>query len=374
MNTRRINLPFSVKKPILACGADLKGAFALAEGKNCILADSFGDLSDLDNFTEYALAVRACTKKTGIKPQVITCDLHPNYFSVHFAEDLQLKSSGLKICRIQHHEAHIASVITDNKIKGDVIGVAFDGTGYGTDGNMWGGEFFAGGLNGFKRAAHLEYIPMPGADMAVKEPWRMAASYINNAFGNTLPSIVRRWNSADLKVIKAMISKRVNSPLTSGAGRLFDAAASIILSKDRIRYEAELPIELEKALTVNSGERYGFDIERAGGNFIIKTSVLIKDIVKDAEAGTDKGLMSCKFHNTVAEMIVETSARLGKKFKIEQVVLSGGVFQNKYVTARALNGLRDKGFKAYSHRDVPASDYGIPVGQIAMANKRAICV
>jgi hydrogenase maturation protein HypF len=368
-----MKLPFSVKRPILACGADLKGAFAFAEGKDVFLADGFGDLGDLDNFTKYEKSVKTQINKLGIQPRIIACDLHPDYFSTRFAESLQLKDYSLKLCRVQHHEAHIASAIVDNNIKADCVGVAFDGTGYGSDGNIWGGEFFIGGLKGFKRAAHLEYVPMPGGDRATKEPWRMAASCLYNAFGDRLPQLAKRWSSKDLVVLKMMMDKKINSPLTSSAGRLFDGAASLILSRDRVTREAELPIELEKLSAVNGRGKYDFDIEKNGEELIIKTSSVIKGIVKDAVKKTDKKVISCRFHNTMAGIVVEMSVRLGKKFKIDQVVLSGGVFQNKYLAAKASEALRAKGLKVYLHNDIPSNDSGIPIGQAAIASTRLRC-
>ncbi|MDD5427833.1 MAG: hypothetical protein PHI58_01170 [Candidatus Omnitrophica bacterium] len=363
-----------MKKPILACGADLKGAFALAAGRDAFLVYDLGDLGELGNFKRYSAEVDLYRKKFGIKPQVIACDLHPDYFSTHFAESLQLKTKGTRLCRIQHHEAHIASSIADNDIKADVIGVAFDGTGYGTDGNIWGGEFFAGSLKGFTRAAHLEYYPMPGADMAVRQPWRMAVSYLYGAFGPKFMTIVKKRNRADASVIKKMIDKNINSPLTSSAGRLFDGAASLILAKDRVTREAELPIELEKTIRTGCRDKYDFDIGKERKELIIKTSPLIKGVVKDLAKKTDKAVIACKFHNTIADIIVKISAGLSKRFKTKKVVLSGGVFQNKYLTARAVEGLRAKGLEVYPPRSVPVNDIGIPIGQIAIANTRALCV
>ena len=368
-----VKLPFSVKRPILACGADMKGAFAVARGDEAFMADGFGDLSDLDNFTKYEKSIRKNLKGLGIKPAIIACDLHPNYFSTRFAENLQLKTCGLRLSRIQHHEAHIASAIVDSNIKGDVIGVAFDGTGYGSDGDIWGGEFFIGGLKSFKRVAHLEYIAMPGGEVAIKEPWRMAVSCLYHTFGNRLPSLVKRWGKKETAILKTMINKNINSPLTSSVGRLFDAAGSLIVVKDFVSREAELPIELERLAIELCSDKYGFDIETEGDKFSVSCKKIIKGIVKDLAERVDTHTVSSKFHNTVAEIILKVSLKLQNKFKIDKVVLSGGVFQNKYLTARTVEILTANGLEVHKHSGISTNDSGIPIGQIAIANARVIC-
>ena len=364
---RKIALPFTVKKPILACGSDLKGSFALAKGREAYIVDGFGDLSDLGNFAKYEKAVKKYQKILGITPQIVACDLHPNYFSSRFAEDYALATKRYRLFKIQHHEAHIASAIIDSNIEGRVIGVAFDGTGYGFDNNIWGGEFFLGGLKGFKRVAHLEYIAMPGGEIAIKEPWRMAASYIYNAFGNYAPALTKRWPAKDLAILKTMIDKRINSPLTSSAGRLFDAVGSLILSKNRVSREAELPIELESmAYKVVANESYRFDICSESDVCIVKISMIIRDIIKDIAQKVEKVVMAAKFHNTMAEIILKTSLKLSKKFKVKQIVLSGGVFQNRYLTSRTIGILQRADLEVYTHSSIATNDLGIPICQIAI--------
>lgn len=362
-----------VKKPILACGADLKGAFALAESDNAFLVDGFGDLGDLDNLIGYEKAIKRYRKEIGIKPEVIAYDLHPGYFSGRFAENLRLKTHDLRLCNIQHHEAHIASAIVDSNIKGGVIGVAFDGTGYGLDGNIWGGEFFVGDSKRFRRAAHFGYIAMPGGDMAIKEPWRMAVSYLYHNYGNNLPSIAKRWSKKEVAVLKAMIDKDINSPLTSSAGRLFDAIGSLVLAKDFVSKEAELPIELESLAIELCRDKYDFDVKSKDKEFIINCNKIIKGVVKDLAERVDISTISSKFHNTVAEIILKVSLKLQKKFKIDSIVLSGGVFQNKYLTARVVEILAANGLNVHKHSNISTNDSGIPIGQIAIANVRATC-
>jgi hydrogenase maturation protein HypF len=366
---KTIRLPFRLKKSVLACGADIKGAFALAEGDTAYLVDGFGDLADPDNLERYEKAVGALEKKLKIKPKVIVRDLHPGYFSTRFAESLRLTTYDLRLCKVQHHEAHIASAIVDNAVKGDVIGVAFDGTGFGTDGNIWGGEVFVGNLKKFRRAAHLEYVAMPGADAAVREPWRMAASYLYKAYGNNFLKKLKKGGRA--LFIKAMIDKKINSPLTSSAGRLFDAVGSIVLEKEDAAFEAELPIELEKIAAKDNNDAYTFG--KGDSHFLGQASTVIKAIMNDMEKKTDRAVIAAKFHNAVANLIVSAASAIRKNTGTDKVVLSGGVFQNKYLSAKAADILKDKGFKVYRHRGINTNDSGIPIGQIAIAQARGIC-
>jgi len=362
----KIKLPFRVKRPMLACGADMKGAFVLAKGSSAYLFDGFGDLSELDNFTRYEKAVKGAVKRLKIRPAVVACDLHPGYFSTRFAEDFlrvtndeRRMTKSVILRRAQHHGAHVASAIVDNKITGEVFAAAFDGTGYGPDGNIWGGEFFKGNIRNLRRAAHLDYIPMPGGEACIREPWRMAASYLYAACGRDFLrlkiGIVKGINRRRWAVLKEMIDKRVNSPLTSSAGRLFDAVGSIVLNRKEAKFEAELPIELERIAAKGVDASYS-----PGGSLKI-----VKQIVRDVEKKVDASIISAKFHNSIARMILD-AARISK---LKRVVLSGGVFQNRYLKDRTVKLLSANGFKVYTHSSVETNDSGIPIGQIAIANE-----
>jgi len=369
-----IELPFKVKRPILACGADIKGAFAFAKGRKAYLFDGFGDLADADNLQRYGRAVKAAVKRLRINPKIVACDLHPGYFSSRFAESFQLSAFSYQPYRVQHHEAHVAAAIVDNAIRGDVIGVAFDGTGYGRDGNIWGGEFFTGNLRSFERAAHFEYVPMPGGEACIRQPWRMAASYLCRAFGEKFLDLkIDFVKSIDKKrwlILNKMIERGLNSPLTSSAGRLFDTAACIILSRKEAKFEAELPIRLEEATDPSVRGRYAFDVKTSGGELVIDSKKISRGIVKDLLSKTDAFAAAGKFHNTMAYVIQKTAARLRKRFGINNVVLSGGVFQNRFLTEKAFDMLRESGFCVHVHSAVPVNDGGIPIGQVAIANGR----
>ncbi len=371
-----IELPFKVKKPILACGADMKGAFALAKGSKAFLFEGFGDLGDPDNLAKYEKSVKRQINALKIDPEIAVCDLHPGYYSTQFAEHYALSAKRYTLIKIQHHEAHVASAIVDNRIKDDVIGVAFDGTGYGTDGNIWGGEFFIGGLRQLERAAQFEYIPMPGAEAAIKEPWRMAVSYLYRTYGRKFLDLkidfIKRQDRKSMFRLISMIEKNINSPLTSSAGRLFDAVGSLVLLKDKAAFEAELPIELEKMAIELCRDKYDLGIESKKGILNVSFSKTLRGIVKDLSLKTDLLTISGKFHNTIAEAISEVSVRLRKKYRISKVILSGGAFQNKFLTGRTVELLKKQKFDVFTHLNVSTNDSGIPIGQIAIA--RAKCV
>jgi hydrogenase maturation protein HypF len=377
---KEIELPFAMRRPILACGADSKGAFALAHGKEAFLADGFGDLSEADNLERYGRAIKALCRKMRITPKLIACDMHPGYFSTRFAGQYERRTTNdeqrTTVFKVQHHEAHVASAMADNGISGDVIGVAFDGTGFGSDGNIWGGEFFTGLPGRFKRVAHLEYMPMPGGEMAVREPGRMAASYLYRAFGENFLSLkvdfTRRLDRKKWIVWRKMIDRNINSPLTSSVGRLFDAVASLVLCKEKAAFEAELPMELERMIAPCDGS-YRFDIKKERSALAIDTRRMVRGVAEDLARGEEKGAISAKFHNTVAEMILKINLGLKKASGIRKVVLSGGVFQNAYLAKRARLLLEGDGFKVYPNSKVPANDGGIPLGQLAIAAARGAC-
>lgn len=373
---KEIRLNFEVKRPVLACGADLKGAFAVSKGKKALLFGGFGDLADPDNFTRYESAIRREVRK--IKPKLIACDMHPGYFSTRCAEDLQNVAGGAKLFKIQHHEAHVASAIVDHGIRGDVIGVAFDGTGYGMDGAVWGGEFFFGDLKKFIRAAHFKYMPLPGGDAAVREPWRAAVSCL---YGSGLPtagrgspaSFLKGLDAKRLSVVGRMIDKKVNSPLTSSAGRLFDAVGSMVLCRYAVTKEAELPVELERIVSRGWADTYGFDVKKDKGMYIIDTADTIRGVVSDLSKKTEPSIISGKFHNTFARIVADVCALIRKERGIKRVLLTGGVFQNKFLSERASYLLGEGGFSVYRHLRIDTNDNGIPAGQLAVANSRFLC-
>jgi hydrogenase maturation protein HypF len=362
MKYTKIILPYKIKSKVLAFGAQSKAGFCFTKGNIAYLSESFGDLSDMGNFKKFEKQIRIFQKKMKIKTEIIACDLHPEYVSSKHAYDL-VKSERCEVKGIQHHEAHVASCIVDNNIKGSVVGIAFDGTGFGTDGNIWGGEFFVGDVKGLKRVAHLRYVSMPGGEAAVKEPWRMAFSY--------LYAIKNNKCRADNNILSQMIDKKINSPLASSMGRLFDGVSSLIGVCDFAGYEGEAAIKLEKIIGgegLSSKAGYKFRYIKENGMIIIDWEPIIKGVIKDLERGVKKPEISLKFHNAVCDMIKDVCSMLKKKYKTKKVCMSGGVFQNKYLLGHVKPILEKAGFNAYAHKRIPTHDGGTALGQAILAD------
>jgi hydrogenase maturation protein HypF len=334
---------------LLACGGELKNAFCLTKGRHAILSQHIGDLENYETLVFFEETLANLKKLFRVKPRAVVHDLHPHYLSTRYALELDLP----KIA-VQHHEAHIATCMLENGLDGEVIGVAFDGTGYGTDGAIWGGEFFAGGYRGFTRQAHFRYVPMAGGDAAIREPWRMATSYRLDALG---PDAVTEPRE---RIIRQMIERGVNTVPTSSCGRLFDAVASMIGLRHQVNFEGQAAIELEMIADPAIDDAYFFDFDGAAIDF----RPMIEQIAHETARPP---AVAAKLHNTVAAAIVETCLRIRADSGLRRVCLSGGTFQNVLLLSRALAGLRRNGFEVYLHAKVPPNDGGIALGQAAMA-------
>ncbi|MGB9597042.1 MAG: carbamoyltransferase HypF, partial [Candidatus Poribacteria bacterium] len=304
-----------------------------------------------------------------IDPKILAYDLHPDYLSTKYA----LSQEDKKLVGVQHHHAHIASCMAENGLSEKVIGIAMDGTGYGIDGNIWGCEFLLADYSGFQRYAHLKYLPMPSGDMAVKEPYRMALSYLYDAFDGELNNIdipfIDRIGYKKIDLIKKLIERSINTPLTSSCGRLFDAVSSLIGIRDVITYEAQSAIELEMIAEHNISDRYGYEIIDQEELLIIDIKEMFYEIISDLKNGLSKGVISAKFHNTLIDFIATICEEIRKTDKdINKVVLSGGVFQNKYLLDNTIKLLENKEFTTYFHKRIPTNDGGISLGQSVIAN------
>lgn len=365
-----IHLDFELK-PVLAVGAELKNTFCLARGNLAFLSQPIGDLKNLETLEFFKQEVERHKRLLLIEPEIIAYDLHPDYLSTKFAFELSTLNSQLSTLPIQHHHAHIASCMADNDIKEEVIGVAADGMGFGEDGKIWGFEFLIADFHGYKRCAHLKYIPMPGGDHATQEPWRMAVSYLYSACPDNLPpKFTKRWGEDRVSVIVRMIERSINSPLTSSAGRLFDAVSSLLGIRDVVEHEAQAAIELEMTADGQEQGEYDFEVFEEGEVFIIDPGPTISEIVQDINQGTAPSIISAKFHNTVASFILNAAGRIRDKTGIEKVALSGGVFQNRYLLERIKPKLAKGGFIPLLHLRVPPNDGGIALGQAVIAGRK----
>lgn len=358
---------------ILACGGDLKNTFCLAKDRWAFLSQHIGDLESAEGLEVYKKSIKHLSRLLNIKPKFIACDEHPAYHSSLFARSL-----GLPVIPIQHHFAHIASCMVENEVPmGEkVLGVAWDGTGYGTDGRIWGGEMMLADYRRFERLAHLLYIPLPGSEMAVKEPWRVAVSYLIMAgkeewledwrnLPEEFADFLSTLGKERLEVIRQMVKRGFNSPLASSVGRLFDAVASLIGISHINTYEGQSASELE-AIADDCEEFYNFKL--AGENpIVINPLPMIEGILEDLRAGKTKEYIASRFHRSLAEMMVSVLKILRERTGVNTVVLSGGVFQNALLLAMASRRLREEGFVPLSHSKVPTNDGGIALGQSAIA-------
>jgi hydrogenase maturation protein HypF len=370
-----IKLPFSSKQ-ILACGADEKNTFCLTRDNYAFISQHIGDLENPEALEHLENTRIIYEKLFRIKPEIITCDLHPDYFSTKYARELAEKLGNINVVLVQHHHAHIVSCMAENNVQNPVIGVALDGTGYGTDGNIWGGEFMVADYHGFTRMGHLEYLPLPGGELAIKRPYRIAIGYLATLPGeNAGYSGLRLLNNlaeVEANTIKRQVQNKINTPLTSSMGRLFDAVSAVIGIRGVIDYEAQAAIELETAayeyIDSTGDQKYPFAIEGESGVFQIKLKNLFSAIIADLSAKVATGTISAKFHNSVASMVGETCLLIKEKTKIEQVALSGGVFQNRLLLKKVVKLLESRDFQVLTHRQVPCNDGGISLGQAVIAN------
>ena len=378
MDYIKVDLPHKIKYDVLALGAEAKASFCFVKGSTAYVWKPDGGLDSLEGTRTFEARLKKAQNDLKARPRIIACDLHPEYISTKLANDL-VKGEGLKVKLIQHHQAHIASCIVDNDIKGKVIGIAFDGTGFGLDGNIWGGEFFIGTLSGFKRVAQLRYIPMPGGEASIREPWRMAFSYLYNIYGKKVKNLnidfLKRLERNKIEILVQILDKNINSPLTSSMGRLFDAVSALAGVCRVAGFEGQAAIELEKAIWARGSRleargKYKFNYKDKDGLVVIDWAPVIKGIVKDLQAKRSKPEISLKFHNAICYMIRDVSKILRKKYKIHKVSMSGGVFQNKYIVHNVKLLLDESGFKVYLNKNVPAHDGNIALGQAVLAARR----
>lgn len=361
-----IKLNRKSKWTILACGGQLKNTFCVAKGDIMFVSPTFGDLDRLENYEAFRSSIgRFFTKKE--RPDLVAFDLHPEYLSTKYAHTF----SGSDKIAIQHHYAHMASALAGSRPNGKVIGITFDGTGFGLDGNIWGGEFLVGNLKGFERKAHLKYVPMPGAEQAIKEPWRMAASWLYEIYGedflNLKIEFSQQLDKHKWAILKKMMDKKINSPLTSSIGRLFDAVSALMGIRSEIEYEAQAAVELEGIADGNVRDFYQFNIDSEEGLYIVDPAPLFISLIEDLKKKVAPSIMSAKFHNSISNMIDKVSVKLRDAVATEKIVLSGGVFLNRYLTDRVRPQLLSKGFESVENERVAVADSGISVGQALIA-------
>ena len=386
-----IRLPFKTRQ-VLGCGAEDKNTFCLTKDNYAFVSQHIGDMENMETLEHFDNTISLYRRLFHIEPEVVAHDLHPDYLATKYARELG--ESGMKLISVQHHHAHIAGCMADNGLESPVIGLAFDGTGMGADGNIWGGEFLVADYRNFRRAGHLEYLPLPGGDAAIKRPYRTAIGYIlallgEGALGAVIASEAKQSQLAsigqvsqvEIEVIKRQIERKINSPLTSSMGRLFDAISALLGIRGEIDYEGQAAVELEMAAyssviatsvsdeAISSAqESYPYGIVEDRGIRIVRLKDLLSAIIEDLQHGVSKGRISVKFHNTVARMANEVCRLIADETGITQVALSGGVFQNRLLLRKTVSLLEGSGLQVLTHRQVPCNDGGISLGQAVIAN------
>jgi len=356
-------LPITLRQPqgsVLAVGAHLKNAVALSVGPNVFVSQHIGDLATKPAYDAFASSVADLPRLYEAKPEIIAHDLHPEYLSTKYA--LQQASSRVAV---QHHWAHIASCMAENEIEPPALGVAWDGTGYGTDGTIWGGEFFLVQKASCRRAGHLRTFRLPGAEAAVKEPRRSALGLLHEILGDELwrqKNLLTDFTRAETKTLRSMLTHRVNSPVTSSAGRLFDGVAALIGLRARTTFEGQAAMDLEFAVTPGVTDGYPFALREAEP-FVVDWEPAIRALLDDRGQKVAGGVMAARFHNLLTNTILAIAQRCNQS----KVVLSGGCFQNRYLAERVTNQLLAAGFQPYWHQRIPPNDGGIALGQLWLA-------
>lgn len=358
--------------PILAVGGELKNTICITKGSHAFLSQHIGDLENLESYRFFEEVVAHMRRILEIEPRIIAYDLHPNYFSTRWA----LAQSGAQLIGVQHHHAHIAACMAENHLEGRVIGIALDGTGYGTDGHLWGGEVIVADYCDFERVAHFNYVPMPGGAAAIREPWRMAVGYLAHHFGEEFLRFpipfVSQLDPHGVETLLRMIRSGFNSPLTSSCGRLFDAVAALVGLRHRINYEAQAAIELEMCMmdSPTNDLAYPLELRQEKWGWEIDSRPLFSALLNDLREGLPIGAISRKFHNALVEVFDRLAVILSDRFGLNHFCLSGGTFQNVNLLERLTGRLESRGFRVFTHAEVPAGDGGLSLGQALVAAHR----
>ena len=370
-----VELPLDAP-PLLAVGGHLKNVFALARGRRVYQSQHLGDLENLTGLEFFKESLDHLMRTFEIEPETVVHDLHPGYLSTEWAKEWA-RERGLPLIAVQHHHAHVAGCMAEHGLR-EAIGLTLDGTGYGTDGRIWGGEVLIARLDGFERFAHLEYVAMPGGDAAVREPWRMAFAALRAAdFDVESEQIVKLLGAqaSEVRVLRRMVERGINSPMTSSLGRLFDAVAAVVLNRRVVDYEAQAAIELE-GIAVDEPDRFEqgdyvpelHDAEEGSGSAaVIRTGKMWKAVLEDLWRGVPASRISARFHAGIAEGFINVAGNARIESGINQVAMSGGCMHNRRLARLLRVGLEEQGFQVFQHAQVSPGDGGLSYGQVAVA-------
>jgi len=372
---------------ILACGAELKNTVCLTKGRRAFISQHVGDIQNIETYEFHVETVSHLRRILDIEPDALAHDMHPDYLCTPDSGGIPIPKNDrrpdLRLVGVQHHHAHIAAVMAENGIDGPVIGIALDGTGYGTDGNIWGGEFMVVDFREFSRAGHLEYVPVPGGDAAARQAWRSAAAYLYVTFGGDeglkiARDLMPEMPPETMNAVFTMLNRNINCPLSAGCGRLFDAMAAMTGTKSVSTYEGQAPSEFEAVMAAGDHAAYPYsivEIPKADGGqtdptFTVSFVPMVKEVVRDLRAKVDVSEISARVHAAIAAACTEAAARIRSVTGIDRVALSGGVFQNKYLARVLPEELTALSFSVYTHLSLPPNDGCISLGQAAVAAHR----
>jgi hydrogenase maturation protein HypF len=354
--------------PVLACGAELKNTVCLTKGNRAFISQHVGDLENLETLHFFKQTIDHLKQILQIEPEVIAYDLHPDYLSTRYA----LAQEGVKLIGVQHHFAHLVGCLAEHGLNEQVIGLMLDGSGYGLDGRIWGGEVLVGDCGSFERCGHFAYLPLPGGTKAIKEPWRMAVSYLYQAYGEEFRDLflplLKRIDRAKIDILVRMIQKGINSPLTSSCGRLFDGVAALIGLRDTVAFEGQAAMELEMVQSRESEAPYDVEVLKSPEAIQILPQPIIRGVVEDVRQGASKEQISRRFHRTLVEVLTQVCRLLRADRGLGKVALGGGVFQNRTLLTEMEARLRAEGFQVFSKSLVPSNDGGISLGQAVAAH------
>jgi hydrogenase maturation protein HypF len=352
--------------PVLACGAELKNTVCLTRGNQAFLSQHIGDLENIATEAFFERTIDHLQRILDIRPRALACDRHPDYLSTQWA----VRQQNLSLIKVQHHHAHVAACMAEHQLEGPVIGLAFDGTGLGDDDTVWGGEVLLADEAGYRRLAHLEQVPMPGSTAAIKSPWRMGLSYLRHVYGDTAGDLdlpfIKRLDNTQKNIVIQMAAKGINAPLTSSLGRLFDGAAAILGLRRQVAFEGQAAIELEMIADGHDQPPYPFEWDN-GPVRQLALAPIVDGLVKDIQNSVPAFVISRKFHQTLISMFVEMCADISRESGVDRVVLSGGCFQNMLLLEGLTRGLKTCGMRVFAHRQAPANDGGISLGQAVVA-------
>ena len=354
---------------ILAAGSELKNTFCITNKNYAFLSHHIGDMENYETLKSYEQGVEHFERLFRVKPEAIAYDLHPNYLATRYALE-RAERENIPTIGVQHHHAHIAACMAEHGLYGSrpVIGVSFDGTGYGEDGAIWGGEFLIADYKSYQRAFHLEYFPLPGGDAAIKKPARTTLALLWSLgikWDERLASVLE-FSESERTLLRTQLEKKINTPLTSSTGRLFDAAAALAGVRQRVNYEGQAAIEFESLADSGEEESYSFALNQDE----VQVRGVVEALIKDVMAGIPISKISARFHNGLAEGVRMVVRRMSDDSGIREVALSGGVWQNITLLRRTLSLLHMDGFEVYIHREVPANDGGLSLGQAVIAASR----